>query len=139
MDPNLFPTELNHLIGQKGLFNVVLKSEGGSPHWMGPRSFGVRSFITDLRILKKYEHLVENVFEETVEDGADDLWNSLEGLSQKVGEVIGSNNPCSSQTEATSFRKIDAIESGDPIKRQLLDELSTTTRMKKVKREGLEK
>ncbi|VFQ83625.1 unnamed protein product [Cuscuta campestris] len=139
MDPNLFPTELNHLIGRKGLFIVVLKSEGGSPHWMGPRSFGVQSFVTSPRILKKYEHLVKNVTEEIVEDGTDDLWNSLEDLSQKVGEVIGSNNPSSSQTEATSGRKINAIESGDPIKRQLLDELSTTTPMKKVKREALEK
>ncbi|RAL46426.1 hypothetical protein DM860_004705 [Cuscuta australis] len=107
---------------------MVVKSEGGSPHWTGPRSFGVRSFIADPRILKKYEHLIEEVFEELVEDETEDLGNSLEDLRQKVGEV----------TEATSRRKIDAIESGDPIKRQLLDELSTTTQTKKVKMEGSE-
>ncbi|VFR01844.1 unnamed protein product [Cuscuta campestris] len=91
MDPNLFRAELNHLIGRKGLFNVVVKSEGGSPHWTGPRSFGVRSFIADPRILKKYEHLVEEVVEEPVEDETEDLWNSLEDLSQKVGEVVSNS------------------------------------------------
>ncbi|VFQ96980.1 unnamed protein product [Cuscuta campestris] len=136
MDPNLFPEEQNHLIGRKGLFNVVVKSEGGSPHWNGPRSFGVRSFVSDPRILKKYEHVLDIVDDDSKEDV--DLWNSLEDLSQKVEIVIGSNNLSSSQGEATSRRKMDAIDENDPVKRQLLDELSTTSK-KKVKREHLEK
>ncbi|VFQ69529.1 unnamed protein product [Cuscuta campestris] len=130
MDPNLFPEELNHLIGRKSLFNVVVKSEGGSPHWNGPRSFGVRSFVSDPRILKKYEHVLDIVDDDSKEDV--DLWNSLEDLSQKVQTVIGSNNPSSSQGETTSRKKMDAIDGNDPVKRQLLDELSTTSCKKKA-------
>ncbi|VFQ62025.1 unnamed protein product [Cuscuta campestris] len=133
MDPNLFPEKLNHLIGRKGLFNVVVKSEGGSPHWNGPRSFGVRTFVSDPRILKKYEHVLDIVDDDSKDDV--DLWNSLENLSQKVETVIGSNNPSSSQGEATSRRKMDAIDGNDPVKRQLLDELSTTTCKKKIIRD----
>ncbi|RAL41432.1 hypothetical protein DM860_010226 [Cuscuta australis] len=131
--------ECNEILGASAfLLRELMLEVGVHTGWaLGVLVFDL--FVTDPRILKKYEHLVPNVTEEIVEDGTDDLWNSLEDLSQKVGEVIGSNNPSSSQTEATSGRKIDAIESGDPIKRQLLDELSTTTPVKKVKREALEK
>ncbi|VFQ61186.1 unnamed protein product [Cuscuta campestris] len=56
----------------------------------------------------------------------------------ECSKKIGSNNPSSSQGETTSRRKMDAIDGNDPVKRQLLDELSTTSCKKKVKREHLE-
>ncbi|VFQ66856.1 unnamed protein product [Cuscuta campestris] len=58
MDPNFLLLELNRFLGRKGLFHVVLKAELGSPSWTGPRAFGVKSLVTDPKILIKYEHFV---------------------------------------------------------------------------------
>ncbi|VFQ85580.1 unnamed protein product [Cuscuta campestris] len=59
MDPNCLPTELNCLLGVRGLFHVVLKAELGSPYWSGPRAFGVRSLVTDAKIMSRFEELIE--------------------------------------------------------------------------------
>ncbi|VFQ87839.1 unnamed protein product [Cuscuta campestris] len=112
MDPNLLPTELNRFLGQKCLFNVLLKPDVGSPHWIGPRAFGVRSLVTDPKILKNYEH-VAFVKDEEVEEESEGWWNSLEDLSQKVNEVIGTSEPSSSQSVNTRPRKIDDVDEND--------------------------
>ncbi|VFQ81673.1 unnamed protein product [Cuscuta campestris] len=133
MDPNFLPLELNRFLGRKGLFHVLLKADVGSPSWTGPRTFGVRSLVTDPKILSKYEHFVV-IEDEEADKESEGLWASLENLSQKVHEVIGSNNPSSSQSVNTKQRRISDLDESESLKRELFDEISTSA-SKKMKKE----
>ncbi|VFQ67568.1 unnamed protein product [Cuscuta campestris] len=133
MDPNFLPLELNRFLGRKGLFHILLKNDVGSPSWIGPRTFGVRSLVTDPKILSKYEHLVV-IEDEEADKESEGLWASLEDLSQKVHEVIVSNNPSSSQSVNSKQKRISDLDENEAVKRELFDEISTSA-SKKMKKE----
>ncbi|VFQ98674.1 unnamed protein product [Cuscuta campestris] len=115
------------------LMEIMLEADVGSPSWTGPRTFGVRSLVTDPQILSKYEHLVV-IQDEEADRESEGLWASLEDLSQKVHEVIGSNNPSSSQSVNTKQRRISDLDESESLKRELFDEILTTA-SKKMKKE----
>ncbi|VFQ72462.1 unnamed protein product [Cuscuta campestris] len=134
MDPNFIPTELNRLLGVRGLFHVILKAELGSPYWSGSRAFGVRSLVTDAKIMSRFEELLE-CEEEGFDEESEGLWASLEDLSEKVHEVIASNDPSSSQSVNQKHRRIDDLDKTDSVKRELFDDISTS-QCKKSKKDN---
>ncbi|VFQ82619.1 unnamed protein product [Cuscuta campestris] len=113
----------------QGLSHVVVKSVVGSPSWNGPRAFGVRSLITDPTILSKYEHLIV-IEDEEADIESEGLWASLEDLSQKVHEVIGSSDPMSSQSVNTKPRMMLDLDESETLKRNLFDEISKSASKK---------
>ncbi|VFQ85023.1 unnamed protein product [Cuscuta campestris] len=133
MDPNFLPAELNRLLGLRGLFHIQVKSEEGSQHWTGPRAFGVRSLVTDSKILSKYEDL-SVVEDEGIDEESEGLWASLEDLIQKVHEVVGSSDPSSTQSVNNKSKRIGEFVKNDSVKRELFDE-SSTNEAKKTKKD----
>ncbi|VFQ69507.1 unnamed protein product [Cuscuta campestris] len=134
MDQNFLPIELNRLLGVRGLFHVILKAELGSPYWSGPRAFGVRSLVTDAKIMSRFKEFLE-CEEEGFDEESEGLWASLEDLSEKVHEVIASNDPSSSQSVNQKHRRIDDLDKTDSVKRELFDDMSTT-QCKKSKKDN---
>ncbi|VFQ76740.1 unnamed protein product [Cuscuta campestris] len=134
VDPNFLPKELNRLLGVRGLFHVVLKAEIGSPYWTGPRAFGVRLLVTNAMIMSRFEELIQ-CEEEGFDEESEGLWASLEDLSEKIHEVIASNDPSSSQSVNQKHKRIDDLDKTDSVKRELFDDISTT-QCKKSKKDS---